>query len=59
MPYRNMSYLQFAMKEAVRIWPFTIGFATVGAAAIAFNATMTEEDVKASKYCNPAGHKDH
>jgi len=51
--------LQFAMKEAVRIWPFTIGFATVGAAAIAFNATMTEEDVKASKYCNPAGHKDH
>ena len=59
MPYRNMSYLQFALKEAVRIWPFTLGFGLVGAGAVSFTAGLTEADVKESKYCNPAGHKEH
>lgn len=55
MPYANESMLNFAAREARKMWPFVAGFAVVTAGVVYVTGNITEEEKKKSKFLHP-GH---
>ena len=50
------AFIVFAAKEARKQWPFVVGLAGVGFAVLQITNTITDADVKASKFVHPGGH---
>ncbi|KAI5066970.1 hypothetical protein GOP47_0017498 [Adiantum capillus-veneris] len=44
------SYGRVALKEARRLWPFTLGFAVTGALILKLSLSLTPEDAKNSPF---------
>eukprot|EP00239_Pterosperma_sp_CCMP1384_P000780 CAMPEP_0197848754 /NCGR_PEP_ID=MMETSP1438-20131217/9920_1 /TAXON_ID=1461541 /ORGANISM="Pterosperma sp., Strain CCMP1384" /LENGTH=65 /DNA_ID=CAMNT_0043461151 /DNA_START=78 /DNA_END=275 /DNA_ORIENTATION=+ len=54
MPYSKMGAIEFILRDLKRgSWPFAVGLCTYGALVTAHALTLTEEDVKNSKFANP------